>query len=340
MEIERTTIGTTERQLNLLGALLKARAPLSWAELRSVEGYNDRTISERSQHKRFERDLKALESAGLNIRRVQVHLRLHYEIDRAACLLPALNLTSEQRVLLYRVGLSYLQGGRRSPLRQPLSVALMKLQAGAGSDALPASLPQTFVRRTLNRSPGEAERLEVICNALLERRRISFSYAGRNAKPDTRTVAPYALVARRGGWYLVGYDVGKQAERTFRLSRMKGDVSLATPRERAPEYDVPTGFDPERSFSSDVFGSREAAYLNVKIAFDAEVGFVVENEFAGIYDITPRKDGSVLLRLPQAWPEELLRYLGEFAGHWEVLHPPALRKLVVQRLKSARKGLA
>jgi proteasome accessory factor B len=333
---ERESAGTTERQLNLLSALLKARGPLSWAELGGVEGYGDAATPLRTRQKRFERDLKSLEAAGLKIERSQIDLRQHYELDRGACLLPALNLTSEQRVLMFRVGMSYMQGDQDSPLRRHLSSALMKLQAGAGSDALPVTLPQTFVRRTLNRRPGETSRLDVICPALLERRKIKFDYAGRDSKaPDKRVVAPYALVARRGGWYLVGYDVAKQAERTFRLSRMRGAVSLATPREAAPEYEVPHGFDPERSFSADVFGSGESAFRDVRIAFDAEVGFIVENEFAGIYDIKARKDGSIVLHLPQAYPEELLRYLGEFAGHWEVQHPPELRKLVVRRLKNA-----
>jgi proteasome accessory factor B len=337
---ERESVGTTERQLNLLSTLLKAREPLSWAELGGVEGYNDAATPLRTRQKRFERDLNSLEADGLKIERGTDGIKRHYQIDRGACLLPALNLTSEQRVLLFRIGMSYMQGEQGSPLRHYLSSALMKLQAGAGSDALPATLPQTFVRRTLNRRPGETSRLDVICPALLERRRIKFDYAGRgNEAPDTRVVAPYALVARRGGWYLVGYDAAKQAERTFRLSRMRGAVSLQAPKGKAPEYEVPAGFDPELSFSADVFGSGESAFRDVRIAFDAEVGFVVENEFAGIYDIKARKDGSVVLHLPQAYPEELLRYLGEFAGHWEVQHPPALRKLVVQRLKSARKGL-
>ncbi|MCB9932436.1 MAG: WYL domain-containing protein [Planctomycetes bacterium] len=333
------SVGATERQLNLLSTLLKARAPLGWPELADIEGYNDHDTPLRSRQKRFERDLKALEAAGLKVSRQSVHNRWHYELDRGACLLPPLGLSPEQRLLMYRIGMAYLQGDEAGPLRRSLSSALMKLQAGAGGDGLPAELPQTFVRRTLNRRPAESARLDVIGPALLDRRRVTFKYAGRGkGAATTRTVAPYALVARRGGWYLVGYDIERKAERTFRLSRMRGAVTLATPRAKAPEYEVPTDFDPERSFSTELFGRGENAFRDVRIAFSAEVGFIIENEFEGMYQLKTRKDGSVILHLPQAYPDELLRFIGEFPGHWQVQHPPELRKLVVQRLRGALKN--
>lgn len=331
------SIGTTERQLNLLSALLKAREPLGWAELSAVSGYQHGGA--RTRQKRLERDIKALEHSGIRIARSRHELTMSYELDRAACLMPPVNLTPEQRVLLYRVGLAYLPAEERGPLHENLSSALMKLQAGAGGGGLPARLPPAVIQRTLRRSPGDSRRLDVICPALLERRIIRFRYAGRAGRAAaTRTVAPYALVARRGGWYLVGYDLGRKGERTFRLSRMRGEIRRRAGGGKGPEYEIPDGFDPERSFSAEVFGSGDDAFRNVRIEFDAEVAFIVENEFEGLYRISRRRDGSIVLHLPQAWPEELFRYLGEFPGHWRVLQPRALAQLVVRRLKAALKN--
>lgn len=339
-DVVSISIGPTERQLNLLSTLLKARAPLSWLDIVRIEGYSDEETALRSRQKRFERDLKALENTGLRVLRVNDGVRPFYEIDRVACLLPSLSLTSEQRLLMFRIGMSYLEHGDAGPFKKHLSSALLKLQAGAGRGGLPADLPRTFVRHSLNRRPAESKHLAMIGEALMERRRVRFKYEGRRRDgPDTRMVAPYALVSRRGGWYLVGYDTGRKGVRTFRLSRMRGDVSLATPRQSAPEYDVPTDFDAEGAFSTEAFGRGDNAFNDVRIRFDAEVAFVVENEFDGIYEIRQRKDGSVTLHLPQAYPEELLRYLGEFPGHWEVQHPPALRELVVERLQASLKKL-
>lgn len=323
--------------MNLLSALLKAREPVSWDHIQAIEGYNDEAAT-RTRQRRFERDIKALEETGLRVKRTVVFNQPQYEIDRGSCLLPALNLSLEQRLLMYRIGMAYLEGEGAGPLRKHLSGALLKLQAGAGREGLPAELPGTFIKRTLNRRPGEAERLTVIGEALLDRRRVMFDYEPRGRKPGGRTVAPWALVSRRGGWYLVGYDIKRKGERTFRLSRVRGAVKLATPEQKPPEYDVPTDFDPERSFAADVFGHGESAFKDVQIKFDAEVAFVVENEFEGIYEIRKYKNGSILLKLPGAHPGDLLRYLGEFPGHWEVRAPVELREHVIERLRESLKS--
>lgn len=332
------SIGGTERQLNLLSALLKSATPISWLEVSRIEGYSDEGTSTRSRQKRFERDLKSLEAAGLAIERTHDGLRPFYQINRSACLLPALDLTPDQRLLMYRIGLAYLDGGDAGPLRNHLSGALLKLQAGAGGEALPAVLPRTFVRRTLNRRPGESAKLSVVGDALIERRRIRFKYKSRAGSAETRTVAPYSLVSRRGGWYLLGLDENRNAVRTFRLSRMRGNVSPAT-RKAGAEYEIPGEFDPEASFSADLFSGGEHAFKDVRIRFDADVGFIVENEFSGIYKLNSHKDGAVTLHLPHAYPGELFGYLGEFPGHWEIQHPRELRKLVVTRLRESLRTL-
>lgn len=329
-----TSIGATERQINLLGALLKAAVPISWQEVSRIEGYCDEATSVRSRQKRFERDLKSLEEAGLSVERSYDGLRPYYQLNRSACLLPSLNLTPDQRMLLYRIGLAYVDGGVAGPLQSHLSAALMKLQAGAGGESLPAVLPQSFVKRTLNRRPGEAAKLSAIGEALLERRRVRFRYHGRNEKTEVREVCPYALVSRRGGWYLLGLDEARAAVRTFRLTRIRGNITVAG-RGQAPDYEIPPGYDPESSFASAPFSSGKHAFENVRIQFDADVAFIVENEFEGQYTIERRKDGSLLLHLPHAYPGELFSYLGEFPGHWRILGPAPLRKLVVSRLQAA-----
>src|SRR5690606_38090487 len=123
-----------------------------------------------------------------------------------ACLLPTLALTRDQRLLLYRVGIAYLEGGGAGPLGQHLANAIMKLQAGAGT-GLPARLPQGFIKRTLLRRPGETAPFKAVGDALLARRRVKFKYSARAASTaSARVVEPWALVSRRGGWYLVGRD--------------------------------------------------------------------------------------------------------------------------------------
>src|SRR4029079_13701250 len=47
-----------------------------------------------------------------------------------------------------------------------------------------------------------------------------------------RTVNPYALLFDRGQWYVVGLDLDDEKVKTFRVSRIRGDIRLATRRAR------------------------------------------------------------------------------------------------------------
>jgi proteasome accessory factor BC len=58
-----------------------------------------------------------------------------------------------------------------------------------------------------------------------------------------RTVNPYALLSDNGVWYLVGHDLDRDAARTFRVSRIRGEIRLATRRER--DFRLPEDFDVE-----------------------------------------------------------------------------------------------
>ncbi|MBX3473823.1 MAG: WYL domain-containing protein [Planctomycetes bacterium] len=328
----------SERQLNLLGALLKARDGLLWQNIANVEGYNDK-LPERSRQKRFERDLHDLRAQGLVVSRdLEDGARARYTLDRAACLMPALNLRPEQRLLMFQVGSAYLRDGEEGPLSSLLSSALLKLQAGAGREGLPAVVPPSLVRRSLRRRPAEAGVLQEIGAALVTRRHIKFRYEAPDGKTSTRTVAPWGMVSRRGGWYLVARDLDRGAPRTYRLSRIRAPLALAWPDRDAPEYDIPDGFDPEVVFSSEAFGAGENSFRNVQIRFDPQVAFIVRNEFEGIYRLDAHSDGGATLHLPQAYAGELLRYLCEFGGHWRILRPAELRQHVMAHLKGAISG--
>ena len=44
-----------------------------------------------------------------------------------------------------------------------------------------------------------------------------------------RTVEPWGVVTEKGRWYLVGHDRDRDATRTFRLSRIGGEVTPIGP---------------------------------------------------------------------------------------------------------------
>ena len=62
----------------------------------------------------------------------------------------------------------------------------------------------------------------------------SSSATGRSRATSERerTVNPYALFQDDGAWYVVGHDLDAEDERTFRVSRIRGEIRFATRRER------------------------------------------------------------------------------------------------------------
>ncbi|MEK8229018.1 WYL domain-containing protein [Oerskovia sp. M15] len=68
---------------------------------------------------------------------------------------------------------------------------------------------------------------------------MSFTYrAASTGEVRTRTVEPWRIAARRGGWYLLGFDRERQAPRAYRLSRIEGRVRLLG---RGGSFTIPEG---------------------------------------------------------------------------------------------------
>jgi proteasome accessory factor C len=57
-------------------------------------------------------------------------------------------------------------------------------------------------------------------------------------------VNPYALRLDEGNWYVVGHDLDRGTTRTFKVSRIRGDIRFATRRER--DFRIPPEFDVEQ----------------------------------------------------------------------------------------------
>ena len=69
---------------------------------------------------------------------------------------------------------------------------------------------------------GIVEVLLELAEAVRDRRPIGFGYTSRQGHATHRDVQPHGLVAHRGLLYLTGFDLGRQASRTFRVDRIVG----------------------------------------------------------------------------------------------------------------------
>lgn len=64
-------------------------------------------------------------------------------------------------------------------------------------------------------------RIAIITRAIDEAKRISFAYQDLRGDRSERTVEPLALTQSAGGWYLRGYCLERDAERTFLVDGMR-----------------------------------------------------------------------------------------------------------------------
>jgi len=67
-----------------------------------------------------------------------------------------------------------------------------------------------------------SEHLDTLSDALLRRKRVTFTYHGIHRNEETeRKVRPYGLRFKHSHWYLVGWDDSREAERIFRMDRRR-----------------------------------------------------------------------------------------------------------------------
>lgn len=87
---------------------------------------------------------------------------------------------------------------------------------------------------------------EQFSQAIQAHQLVSFTYSDRTGQGSTRQIEPYRLTYRGARWYIQGYSLERAAFRTFRLSRIKTVMFLATtfvPRPLPEEQLSFGGFD-------------------------------------------------------------------------------------------------
>lgn len=210
--------GPAGRLLNLVIALVNTGVSMSKAQVRwCVAGYGEASSVEAFE-RMFERDKDTLRELGVPIVTVEngVGGEVGYRIDGEAYGMARVDLTGAEFGVLALAA----QLWQDRTVGADASRGLMKLQAaGVGeveNDVVAGLAPRV-------RPVGAA--YAPLMGAIVERRVVRFTYrAASTGVVAERLVEPWRLVARGGGWYVVGFDRGREGPRAFRLSRMEGRV--------------------------------------------------------------------------------------------------------------------
>jgi proteasome accessory factor BC len=229
------------RQLSLVAFLMAERRLLTARDVKSnVEGYSE--MSDEAFARRFYSDRAELLALGvpLQSQRDEFTGEELYTLRSENYFLDKLELDDDELAAL-QTALYLLEG--QFAYAEPLRLALQNLALGRPGFGEPAT--QTAVRVEVldpDYTPEMPGRLGKLEGAISKQRTIKFPYRSISRNRETeRTVNPYGLLSDNGSWYVIGQDLDRKDIRTFRVSRIRGDIKFATRRER--DFRIPADFD-------------------------------------------------------------------------------------------------
>jgi proteasome accessory factor BC len=316
------------RQLSLVAFLMAERRAVTARDIKgSVEGYQE--MSDEAFARRFYSDRAELIALGvpLHSQRDEYTGEELYTMRSEAYFLPELHLKDDELAAL-QTALYLLEG--KFAYAEPLRLALQNLALGrSGFSEAPTETALRVEVLDPEYSAELAGRLGKLEGAISKQRTVKFSYWSISRNDiEERTVNPYALFQDNGAWYMVGQDLVREDIRTFRVSRIRGDIRFATRRER--DFRLPAEFDiePFRDRPPWQIGDRAG---EAKIEVAGDTAWWVERtygEHGRVEDGAFVTDYSNLGQLA-SW---ILRQDGRAAPG----SPPQLRQEVVRALRLVR----
>ncbi len=229
------------RQLSLVAFLMAERRAITARDIKgNVEGYQE--MSDEAFARRFYSDRAELMSLGvpLHSQRDEYTGEELYTMRTELYFLPQLDLKDDELAALL-TAFHLLEG--KFAYAEPLRLALQNLSLGRAGFAEAATDTDRRVKVLDPEYSAElAGRLGKLEAAISKQRTVKFNYwsIGRDEESE-RTLNPYALFQDNGAWYVVGHDLDRDDMRTFRVSRIRGDIRFATRRER--DFRLPAEFD-------------------------------------------------------------------------------------------------
>jgi predicted DNA-binding transcriptional regulator YafY len=302
-----------ERLTNLLALLLETPQPLSLVEI-AGELTGQYPESHTARRAAFERDKAALREIGVPIEQEIVGGgeyagQTRYWIDRERYELRDLDLAEDEARAL-QVAMAATRPGSTSGQE-----ALWKLGAGVLDHSAPiaAVLP-------------DAPSLPLLRDAVTGRTSVRFRY-----RDVERTVDPWGLLLRDGFWYLIGFDHGRNEQRTYRIDRIAGGVESIP----GSTFERPAGFDPRGAFPDDpkLIGATETVPL-ARVRIDRGRAGAAVRDLAEERVLWRGEDGAVEVEVPCANLPAFRSWLLGFVEHAEVLEPEDVRAHVIGWLEA------
>jgi predicted DNA-binding transcriptional regulator YafY len=243
---------------------------------------------------------------------------------------PTVNVT-EGELLALLVAQRALQQYQGTPFHRQLQIAFEKL-AGGLRDRIsfsPADELRAVSFKNIGLGKTDLAVFNALSGAVLRQEEVAFEYRKPgDAKKSARRVRPYHLANRENFWYLVGFDLERQALRTFALPRI-GDVTVTK-----ETFTRPADFSPEKFFANALGVLGGKGDYRVVIRFAPSVAERVrEREWHESQEMRELPGGALELRMRLGALSEAEQWVLGWGAAAEVLEPKELRDSIRQTVR-------
>ena len=235
---------------------------------------------------------------------------------------PTVHVT-EGELLALLVAQRALEQYRGTPFHRQLVIAFEKL-AGGLRDRIsfsPADELRAVSFKNIGLGKTDLAVFNALSSAVLRQHEVTFAYRKPgDPKKSQRRVRPYHLAHRENLWYLVGFDLEREALRTFALPRI-ADVAVTK-----ESFTRPPDFSPEKFFASALGVLGGAGNFRVVIRFTAAAAERVrEREWHESQEMRELPGGSLELSLRLGALMEVEQWVLSWGAAAEVVAPVELR---------------
>lgn len=235
---------------------------------------------------------------------------------------PTVQVT-EGELLALLVAQRALEQYRGTPFHHQLEVAFEKL-AGGLKDRIsfsPADELRAVSFKNIGLGKADLAVFNPLSAAVLKQQVVEFAYKKPGStSTSARRVRPYHLAHRENLWYLIAFDEGRHALRTFAVPRITAlQITKTT-------FEKPADFSPEKFFASALGVLGGEGDHRVIIRFSSAVADRVrEREWHESQEMRELADGGLELRLRLGALAEVSRWVLGWGDAAEVLAPAELR---------------
>ena len=246
-----------------------------------------------------------------------------YRYTQPVTAFPTVNVT-EGELLALLVAQRALQQYRGTPFHQQLEIAFEKLVRGLRDriSFSPAAEMSNVSFKNIGLGKTDLAIFNALSGAVLHQLEVTFNHRKPgDPRTSARHVRPYHLANRENFWYLIGFDLEREALRTFALPRIDSVVVTKTAFAR------PADFSPEKFFASALGVLGGAGDFRVVVRFAASVAERVrEREWHESQKMRALPDGGLELSMRLGALTEVEQWVLGWGAAAEVVAPAELRE--------------